>query len=196
MMIEINLLPDELKKSKTPSGGLGKPDVKTLLYIVPVVIGILLVTHIFLAATSVFKNLSLASLNKKLSRLDPEKKKLEGFFKEYSVASAGASAATELLGGRVEWAQELNSISRALPAGVWLNELSFQDGILTLRGSVIAVNKEKEEVSIINKFISNLKKDKDFIAVFQGLELSSVNRRAIHSFEVSDFILTGREKTK
>jgi len=195
MMIEINLLPDELKKTKTPSGGLGKPDIKTLLYIVPVVIGILLVTHISLAATSVFKNLSLALLNRELSRLDPEKK-LEGFFKEYSVASAGASAANELLGGRVEWAQELNSISRALPAGVWLNELSFQDGILTLRGSVIAVNKEKVEVSIINKFISNLKKDKDFIAVFQALELSSVNRRAIHSFEVSDFILTGREKTR
>jgi len=196
MMIEINLLPDELKKTKTPSGGLGKPDIKTLLYIVPVVIGILLVTHISLAATSVFKNLSLASLNKRLSRLDPEKKKLEGFFKEYSVTSAGASAATDLLGGRVEWAQELNSISRALPAGVWLNELSFQDGTLTLRGSVIAVNKEREEVSIINRFISNLKNNKDFITDFQTPELSSVNRRSIHSFEVIDFTLTGREKSR
>lgn len=195
-MIEINLLPAELKISKTPSGGLGKPDIRNLLYIVPVVIGILLVTHISFGATSILKNLSLASLNRELSRLDPEKKKLEGFFKEYSVASAGASAATDLLGTRVEWAQELNSISRALPAGVWLNELSFQDGILTLRGSVISVHKEREEVSIINKFISNLKKDKYFNAGFQGLELSSVNRRAIHSFEVIDFILTGREKGK
>jgi len=196
MMIEINLLPAELKKTKTPTRGLGKPDIKSLLYIVPVVIGILLVTHIFFGAASIFKNLSLASLNKKLSRLAPEKKKLEGFFKEYSVASAGANAATNLLGGRVEWAQELNSISRALPAGVWLNELSFRDATLTLRGSVIAVNKEREEVSIINRFISNLKKDKDFSTDFQALELSSVNRRAIMSFEVIDFILIGREKTK
>ncbi len=196
MMIEINLLPAESKESKAPSGGLGKPDIKTLLYIVPVVIGILLVTHISLAATSLFKNLSLTSLNKKLSRMDPEKKKIEGFFKEYSVASEGASAATQLLDGRVEWAQELGSISRALPAGVWLNELSFKEGTLTLRGSVIAVHTEKEEVSIINRFISNLKKDKDFNAEFQGLELSSVNRRAIHSFEVNDFILIGREKTR
>jgi len=195
-MIKINLLPPDLKKNISAPAGLAKPDIRMALYLVPVIIGILIIAHIFLAGTAIVKNLTLISLNKQLLKQAPEKEKLDSFLKEYSVASAGASAAAGLLGARLEWAQKLNSLSRQLPAGVWLNELSFSNGVLVLRGSVIAVNKEREEVSIINRFINNLKKDQAFSGDFESLELSSVNRRSIHSFEVIDFTLTANLKNK
>jgi hypothetical protein len=63
-MIEINLLPEELKvKVKTESKG-KEFDLKKLLYLIPLVVGVLLCVHLLLAVVAVVKGGRLKSLEK------------------------------------------------------------------------------------------------------------------------------------
>jgi len=65
---------------------------------------------------------------------------------------------------------------------------------MTIQGSVISL--EKEEVSLINKLLVNLKADAEFSKNFSGFELSSVQKRSIETYDVADFILVGVLKSK
>lgn len=198
-MIEINLLPEELKtktRSKKPASG-AEPfifETKYIFYIVPLVFSILICTHIYLGLAYFVKSGQLRQLSNKWQSLEPQRKELEVFNSEYAVISENAKAIQQLSQSRINWAQKLNLLSLGLPSGVWYNEISITANDFILQGSVVAL--QKEELTLINKLISNLKNDPVFFKDFNNLELNSVQKRNIGGYDIADFVLQGALKSK
>ncbi|MDD5595785.1 MAG: PilN domain-containing protein [Candidatus Omnitrophica bacterium] len=195
-MIEINLLPEELKlkTKKKISFDFSSIDQKKIIYLVPVVFGVLILIHIYLAGLTIVQGVRLGSLNKQWVKLEPERKKLEFFQKESNISSADSQLLQQLNVQRVNWAEKLDSLSTNLPSGIWLEEILISDKAFSLRGSIISL--AKEEMNLVNKFIENLKNDSKFFKDFNSLELGSINRRQIKSYDIMDFILEGNIKSK
>ena len=193
-MIEINLIPEDLKQKVKPKKDGIKFETKHAIYLIPAAFGLLIIFHIFLGILTIFKAGQFNSLNSKWQKIAPQRKELEGFNKEYAILSDDALTIQQLTEKRVDWAEKLNKLSLSLPPGVWFNELSVSKNDFTLRGSVVSL--EKEEMRLIKKFIDNLKGDSAFFKDFNNLDLGSVQTRLIGGFEVTDFVLTGALKPK
>ncbi len=195
-MVEINLLPEELKaRAKTKKTGVVvgfKPEYA--INFIPLIFGILICAHIFLGIVSVAKSNQYRILNSQWKKLEPQRKLLESFNKENTVFSESAKAIQQLTEQRLSWAEKLNRLSACLPAGIWFNDLSVSNKDLVLQASVISL--QKDEMNLIAKFIENLKNDAGFFKGFSGLELGPVQHRTVGSYDIADFILTATFKAK
>lgn len=189
-MIEINLLPVD-EKVKRAKIGIGS---KYFPYLIPLSLGLLMLVHVCLFAVYIIKNYQLSALDNKWGKLKPQRELLDSFKKEYAASAFNAEVIQQLDSQRLYWAEKLNRLSLNLPPGIWFTEILLTPDNFTLKGSVISL--EKEEMNLINKFIDSLRKDKDFFKDFNSLELNSVQRREIGSYEVIDFILAGTLKSK
>lgn len=189
-MIKINLLSEELKsKPRRIAEGF---ELKQILYLIAILFGIIIIIHIYLIGVLIAKNSQVGSLNNKWQRLGSQRKTLEDFRKEYEGLSSDAAIIRKLATSRIAWSEKLNRLSLDLPSGVWLNELSFKQKDFVLKAS--AVSLQKEELTLINKFVDNLKNDTDFFKDFSSLELGPVQRRAVGSYDIVDFDLQAKLK--
>jgi len=188
-MIEINLLPEELKVKSKAAKSAVKLEAKYFLYLIPIGVVILLLVHFSLAVVSISKNSQLRALDKKWQGLQPQRRELDEFKREHALLSQDAQEVKGLMGQRTEWAQKLNKLSLYLPSGIWFNEISVSPRDFVLKASVVSL--ERQEMNLINNFIDSLKKDESFFGNFNNLELSSVKRKAIGGYEIADFILAG-----
>jgi Tfp pilus assembly protein PilN len=203
-MIEINLLPVELrvkarvKKAEAPvvtQGAKLKIDQeKVFLYAIPAILGVLILLHLYFAVLTIMRNSEMVSLNKKWLVLEPQKKAFDEFNNEYSSVTFDASAMQKLTQQRVLWAAKLNKLSLSLPSGVWFNEVSMNGRFLNIQGSVISL--QKEEVSLLNKFLDNLKADKDFSSDFLKQEVSFVQKKNVGGYDIADFVIAGVLKNR
>ncbi|MBI4972859.1 MAG: PilN domain-containing protein [Candidatus Omnitrophica bacterium] len=189
-MIEINLLPEELKAK--PKERKTKLEPKAVFYLAPVIFALLIATHIYLAVVNIKNSYQLKALNNKWQAQEPQRKILDSAKEEYDILSADVQAIRQLAAERINWAEKLNQISLGLPSGVWLNEISLAGNKFNLNGSAISL--QKQEMSLINKFLTNLKNDPDFFHGFNSLDLDSVQKRAVGGYEIADFIFRGSLK--
>lgn len=193
-MIEINLLPDELKvKVKTKKTGINV-EAKKFLYIIPLVLGLLLCVHIYLALFNISRAGALRALESKWKTFESKRKELQEFNKEYSVSVEDEKAIKQLLEQRINWAEKLNKLSLNLPSGVWFNELTVTRKDLIIKGSVVSL--QKQEMNLIKGFIDNLKTDKAFFKDFNTLELTTADRKTISGLDVVEFVLQASYKAK
>ncbi|KPK98574.1 MAG: hypothetical protein AMJ95_03535 [Omnitrophica WOR_2 bacterium SM23_72] len=188
-MIEINLLPEELKAKASSRKNRVTIEVKYLVYLIPITLILLILVHIYLGLLLVAKHNQIASLNKKWLSQEPEKRQLDIFNKESALQTQDSSTIKAWLDERVVWSEKLVALSDSLLPGIWFTELSVIPPNFTLRASVVSL--QKEEMDIIKKFIDLLKTDTAFFKNFNSLELSSVQTRTIGSFDVLDFTLAG-----
>ncbi len=193
-MIEINLLPEELKSRPRARRIGARIEPGHFIYLLPFVLGFLILIHIYLAGLAIFKERQLAVLTRNWERLAAQRKVLANFNKEYSLYSSEAQGMKQLFEKRLSWAQKLNKMSLLLPAGVWFREISVTPKDFSLQGSVVCL--QKNDMSLIKQFIDNLKQDADFVKDFGTFELSSVQKKNIGSYGVSDFVLAGTFKSK
>jgi hypothetical protein len=201
-MIEINLLPEELRvktKQKAPVqqvtviNASGFTQDKAFIYALPAILVIFVLLHFYFGIAGIIKSGQLASLNRKWLDLGPQKKVFDEYNQQYSLAFADANLTQLLINQRTLWAQKLNKLSLNLPPGVWFNDIAMSKQSFTISGSVISM--QKDELSLINKLLNNLKVDKDF-SDLNSLELSNVQKRTLGSYDISDFVLTGTLKIK
>jgi Tfp pilus assembly protein PilN len=191
-MIEINLLPEELKvRGKSQKRGI-KIEPKTSLYLIPFILGLLVCVHLYLSLVTVSINVQLKVLNARWQKLEPQRRQLESLDKELTSTSGDTKTIKELAAGKMSWSEKLNSLSADLPAGIWFNELSISSSNFTLKGSVISL--EKDEMGLLKRFIDSLKAENDFFKDFKSLELASVEKRSVGGYEIADFILLGTLK--
>jgi Tfp pilus assembly protein PilN len=191
-MIEINLLPQELKiKAKKKERQIKS---RQILYFIPLLFIILLLVHGYLIGVLVFKNIQLTALNNKWQKLQPQVKTLEEFKEKYELVSQDSRVIQQLTKQRISWAKKLNKLSFNLPSGVWFNEILVTAKDFTLKASVVSL--QKDEMNLINQFIENLKKDNDFFSDFSNLELNSVQKNIIGGYDVADFVLSGKLKPR
>jgi len=193
-MIEINLLPEELRarhRQKKPSAAAVGflLERQNLIYIGIGLGALLLLVNIFAAGMNIAKGMRLGALNKKWQNYAAQRKELEEFNKEYAIFSEGAKDIQQILSQRINWAEKLNRMSLNLPSGVWFNEFSVSSGNFYLKGAVVSL--KKEEMGLLRNFVDNLKKDSAFYKDFTSLELISVRKESIGGYEVVNFILTG-----
>jgi Tfp pilus assembly protein PilN len=189
-MIEINLLPEEMKVKN--AGFSGQPEY--FLYLIPLLAGVIILAHVYLGLVQISRAVTLSALNKKWSVLAPQREKVTAFKSAGESASKQENLIRQLASKSIDWGKLQNKLSLNLPNGVWFNEIAMNSKELVIRGTVVSL--EKNEVDLINKFLFNLRQDPDFIKDFNGLELSSVQRRNIVNFEVADFVLTAALKEK
>lgn len=201
-MIEINLLPEELRL-KTKNKSVERQMVATpagftldklFIYAIPVILVLAVGVHVYFGLVAVGKNHQLVALNAKWVEMAPQKKAVDEFNNVYSSVSQDASLVALLNSKRTLWAQKLNKLSLNLPPGVWFNEITINAKDIVISGAVISL--AKEEVNLINKFLENLKADSEFSKDFVSFELSNVQKKLVGGYDVADFILTGVLKTK
>ena len=192
-MIEINLLSEE-SKVKTKRIGKVSIESKYFLYLIPLVFAVLIFAHICLAAVGIAKNLQFGQLNSKWKKLQPQRELLNNLKKERDVVRSGAKVIQEMNSRRLNWSEKLNRLSQDLPSGIWFNEILVSRKDFVLKASVVSL--QKEEMSLINKFIDSLKNDTRFLRDFDKLELGSVQKKSLGGYDVVDFILTAQLKAK
>jgi len=190
-MIEINLLPED-PRFKTKRIGKVSIESKYFFYLIPSVFAVLILAHICLAAKAIVKNIQFIQLNSKSKRLQPQRELLNNLKKGYDVLASNTKLMQELNSGRLNWSEKLNRLSQDLPAGIWFNEIIVSRKDFILKAS--AVSLQKEEMSLINKFMTSLKNDPEFFGDFKSLELTSVQRRSIGGYDIVDFVLSGTLK--
>ncbi|MCX5697154.1 MAG: hypothetical protein NTU54_04200 [Candidatus Omnitrophica bacterium] len=186
-MISINLLPDELKARSNK--GIAPQDYA--VYSAAGLLAALLALHLLLGLIYVVRDIHLGVLASAMKNQEPMLKKLENFKQEY-----GYLFRDELLPGQggISWSEKLYCLSKDLPNGVWLNELSFVDRNFQLRGSIISL--QRNEVGLMNAFTDSLKKDSSFFKDFVSLEPGALKRRMVAGYEVVDFSLQGTLRTR
>ncbi len=192
-MIEINLLPDELK-AKTRKGIKINMETQHFLYLIPLVFAGLVLVHISLTAIGIVRIYEFKALENKWNKLKPQREIADNLRKKYDVWASNARLIEELNSRALHWSQKLNRLSLDLPSGIWFNEVQASRKEFVLKAS--AVSLQKEEMSLIKQFLDTLKNDTRFLRDFSSLELGSVQKRSIAGYDIIDFILTAKLKTK
>lgn len=189
-MIEINLLPSELRSKAKKIEAAGKPQYALLA--IPAIAAILVIIHIVLLVIAGTKGYQLASLSITWKKLEPQRKSVELLKEQYNAYSADAKLITQIWQQSYNWSQKLNRLSLNLPSGLWFNEITVKNKDVVLQGSVISL--QREEVGLISKFLERLKNDSAFFKDFTSLNLGPLKRREVGSFEIIDFTLNGTIK--
>lgn len=188
-MIEINLLPEELRKKE----GLRLPKE---FYIIGVgVLSFLIVLHATTGMIIKWKRYRVVKLTQRWAELAPLRKSVDVIRQETADLDKRAGGIDRLMVRRFLWSEKLNQLSNLVIPGIWIRTLSLNPSppsknlplTLNLKGSV--VSRQGEEMAIVGKFITNLKNDRDFSEDFNNIELKSIQRRGIRGTEVMDFVL-------
>ncbi len=195
-MIEINLLPEEQRvKARKPVAPVGPGfDPTYLVYAAPAAIAVLLLVHIFLGFSLFIQQSRLSVLNKDWAGLEGERRNLTSYKSEFEATSQDAQIIDELTNKSVRWSEKLNLLSLELPPGIWFNKISFSRKSLEIDASVFSI--ENNNVDVVNKYLSNLKKNKEFFKDFSSLETGNMITDKIGSYDVMDFTITGTLKGK
>ena len=212
-MIEINLLPMELRKKKKEF-----PDI-SFLPIISLLLGIIIMIHLLLILAISLSTRNLRHLEKRWQEISPDKKSADELKYELTTIRNRIDTIDNLTQNRMSWAKKLNDLSDAMMPGVWLNKLWLEKKavsqkieskkgeeenvpldtkvgtapekivikILHLNGSVIATG--GEETAAIGKFIRSLKSNQSFFADFSNIESISIQRNRLDDVEVMDFEL-------
>ncbi|MCM8799532.1 MAG: PilN domain-containing protein [Candidatus Omnitrophica bacterium] len=181
-MIEINLLPQELRPKK-------KTYLSQNLWLVWIsVLGIILGLHVLFSLLIITGNLQYNILNKRWLSNQDKFKKVEEWKAQQEALLKEQQQALKFLQQRTIIYPKLISLSKFLPKGMWFNHLVIKLNTLSLEGSVISL--KEEHMSIVRLFLENLKKDKNLVEI----QLGPLKRRKISNYEVLDFILEAKLK--
>jgi Tfp pilus assembly protein PilN len=185
-MIEINLLPQELRIKKIGPG----LTPENLILVIPLIFAVLIAVHIYLGVAYLSGGYQLGQLNKKWKASEPQRRIVESANKEYAGLTQNEAAVQQILKERVVWAEKLNLLSIDLPTGTWFNEITVSGKDFTIKGSVFSPT--KQDFAQINKFLGTLTDDKKFFSGFLSLQLGPVQKNPVGSYDVSDFTISGK----
>lgn len=188
MMIEINLLPAELKQKNKEAVG-NSPQVVYLLLLVFV---LLLIFNLILGLVILGKGIEKGIFYSKWDKLKKERAEVEKFKEKYESIAQENKFIQQVFSEGINWAQKLNQISLDIPSSIWIVSLGYKGKKLILEGS--AVSLQNDEVGEINNFLNNLKNDRNFIKEFKNIELGPIRRRSIKNYEVVDFTFIAEAK--
>ncbi len=193
-MIEINLLPEELRVKPKKANVSVESQNKTIIYAVILAVIVLAGLNLYVITRNAGAIIKLKSLNNQWSGLEQKRKAIDVFEKENAVLLGSDKAMQQVIAARVIWSEKMNKLSLSLPYGVWFNELTANRKELVIKGSVLSL--DKQEMGLLNKFIDDLKIDQQFSKDFDKMDISSLQKRTIGGYEIADFVFTAKLKTK
>ncbi|GEM_PF-1019040 len=215
-MIEINLLPEDLRKKESVAFVLPELPIKRTLKILlaafvglQIVFGCLAILRRVDAAATSSAIVSLKEQNKEILERKEAIQRLKVRLKDAHVVASRP----------YQWSRLLNALSDSTTKGVWLRGLSLTDvqsggGVgkgdtgsaarkrraaeaaagaktekkraLLLEGTVVA---QGQETAYVGKFIKVLKENAYLSTLFESIELQNMNQRKIRETDVFDFSL-------
>lgn len=194
-MIDINLIPAALRKD-------GKGNANSLVLNIPkeILVGVgaglilLMVTvHLVLGGIWLMGANRLSRANAEWQKVLPDKTILDSINKESGSLKKKIKMLSDMTTKKsVLWAPKFNAISDALPTGLWIRKMTLDRVGLTMEGSV--VSRSENEITNVDKFLSNLKQNDYFMKDFYSLEVNSIQRSKNNAVEVTDFTVMAKLK--
>jgi hypothetical protein len=130
-MIEINLLPEEMRKRKRaePKIDMSAIDLGKLPLKKIVVFALLIAAaaQVLLVAFGLLCGLIAGSYKKSYDRIAPQRREAEKLSAGIKKMSKKVSAIDELMVKRFSWAAKLNELSDSITPGIWLTQLDYEE---------------------------------------------------------------------
>jgi Tfp pilus assembly protein PilN len=186
-MIEINLLPEELRKKKSePVFNLNIEAEKLKFFVIGGVAGILILIIIALSLSSFIRKAQINSLLAKEKNFSDRLSAVDAVNKEIAVLKAKMTVLDQLTNRKFLWAEKLNQLSDLVLPGIWFTRVyTDSENRLVIEGSVIS--KSEEAMAFVGKFMKNVKDDQRFFKDFKNIKLESVQRKNKEEKDVVDF---------
>jgi len=186
-MIEINLLPEELRKKKSePSFNLNMEAEKFKFWILGGAVGILILIAILLFAGSYIRKAQIDGLLAREKNFSTKFSQVDSINKEITVLKIKMSVLDQLTKRKFLWTEKLNQLSDLILPGIWFTHVyTDSENRLIIEGSV--VSKSEEAMASVGKFMKNLKDDQQFFKDFKNIKLESVQRKNKEERDMVDF---------
>ncbi|MFA5085495.1 MAG: hypothetical protein WC482_03925 [Candidatus Omnitrophota bacterium] len=218
-MIEINLLPEEMKKKKRSASKIDASMINLsslpIVNIVMIAVGALLAIQLALFVIGVISGIVFNSVDRKYKDILPKKNETLQLKTSVDTANKKVAAIDELMVKRFSWEKKLNALSNSMIPGIWLTELEYDEKITGAPRPVStdpAMNKgaraaknilsrylilsgaasgmADEGTALIGRFIKSLKDDKAFYFDFSDIELGTIKREKMDDQEIMIFKIT------
>ena len=184
-MLIINLLPKSLRRTERK---IVLPYKAYVLMTVAVVVGL----HLLLLSAAGIKKVHVMSLRHNWGRLAPQSKEYLARRNEIIAAESEIASLKTFLERPFSLTEMLSVMAGAVPSGLWLDRLSLSPESIVIQGSVVSLT--QNEMTIIGKFLQEIRVHRTFSAAFEKIDLNSVQRRTVKSYDVVDFVLVGERK--
>ncbi|MBF0594211.1 MAG: PilN domain-containing protein [Candidatus Omnitrophica bacterium] len=192
-MIRVNFIPQELRKDRGDlwAEGFGALSREVIIGILVAAAGVLLFLHLILGGMALGKVAEHAMLQARWSSLGPEKRVLDSITNETKALQTRMNSVKVITSAQgVVWARLMNEVSDSVPKGLWIREIKFDKGQLTISGS--AVSKVKNEMIVVNNFVDTLKAQPQLKKSFSGIDVDSIQRRENTALSIADFSLKAK----
>jgi len=186
-MIEINLLPEEMRKKKSePCFNLNMEAEKFKCWIGGGAIGILILIVMVLFLSSSIRKVQINRLTAKEKNFSTRLSQVDSVNKEIAVLKEKMAVLDQLTKRKFLWTGKLNQLSNLALAGIWFTHVytDFENRLI-IEGSV--VSKSEEAMASVGKFMKNLKDDQQFFRDFKNIKLESVQRKNKDEKDIVDF---------
>jgi len=189
-MIELNLLPEQLKvKKKQKIEWAELPIIPVIVWVVISTIGIHALSILFVE----MNRGSMKTLKKEWENYAPKKKEMEELTKKLSSINAKVTSIEELEESRIVWARKMNNINDSMLPSIWLSSFSLKAGLKTkttlfLEGYATGVS--EEGTASVGRFINSLKHNEEFFSGLEDIELEDMRRSVVEKKEVMKFRLS------
>jgi hypothetical protein len=196
-MIEINLIPANLRK-KQSQGGVGvlkSIDLprEILFGLGSLLILLLISIHLILLVVYLAKFSQQMMAKATWERMLPDKNNVDSINQNMTDLRKKLATVNDVTSKKsMLWSQKLNILSDALPKGLWFRKIDWTNNLLTVEGS--AFSKLHDEITIVGNFVSSLKKEPNFSKDFISIEVSSVTRSKKGMTEIADFKITAKAR--
>lgn len=224
-MIEINLLPEDLKKRKRaePKIAIANIRIEKIPFVKIAIFsaGALLAIQIVLFGLSILGGAIFNSLEKGYKQILPQKQEAQRLQARISDMGEKVTAIDELMVKRFSWAEKLNTLSDSVTPGIWLTQLDYDEKVIErpktpaggpskgpIKAGIEKVlaryliisgasqSMEEEGTALIGRFIKSLKENPSFYSDFSDIELGSIKREQMGGQEIMTFKITCLFKVK
>lgn len=185
-MIEINLLPEEMRKQKKSPFKLDLEVGKLKILIGGGVVCVLILSLAILSAGASLRKRQVVRLMSEEQKLAPQKSQVESVDKDMSVLKTKLSVLGEITQRDFLWSKKLNELSSLVLPGIWLTRVyTDSDERLVIEGSVIS--KKGKAMASVGKFMKNIREHSSFFKDFSNIKLDTVQQKSAESRNVVDF---------
>ncbi len=195
-MIDINLIPDQMRKRRKSdffSGGVFNIPREVLVGIGGGILVLMFFIDGLFFFAKIIKFMEYQHVKSKWQVIQPEKSAMDTIKQNLQEVQKEVKAIKDIMDGQSSsWSQKLNALSNSLPKGVWLRKITLNEKQLFIEGST--VSQGQSEIINVGNFVSNMKKDAQFMNDFESIEVDYIQSRKTEGLQVSDFTILAKLK--
>jgi len=207
-MIQINLLPESLRRKETPRIAMPAIPIKKSLFLVG---GAVVLIQLFLTLAALYMRFELVSVDRKITVARQDNREIVKQKAETTGMYNRMKEIRSLTERKFYWTSLLNELSNSMTKGIWLRSLYVVEEqehavksekvekekkpakaaaervrYLVLEGTAIGAG---QETAFIGKFLKELKDNLFFAQTFKEIKPSNIKQKKIGDYEVYDFMI-------